>query len=274
MLGLGVSAAADEALMMLPALGLVDHDPTGGLAAEEDPLQVDREDPVEVLLGLVEERTLDHDAGDVAPDVDAAPLGRHPLGQRVDLGAVTDDVEPGPFGRSAGGADLLGGGLRRCRRGCRRRRTVAPAPASASALARPMPLPAPVTTATLPSTRNDSMRVVASISCRLSRFVSPPAAGRAADHAKSRSVQTERFGALWCPEDQESDASAGEVGVLVRPRGSSASASGGASTSTSSSATTGSSSVSSLSARPPVMTVIPKLGVSVSYFGDQPPSSA
>jgi hypothetical protein len=41
--------------------------------------------------------------------------------------------------------------------------TVAPAPANAKALARPMPLPAPVMMATLPSTRNELMSVVASM---------------------------------------------------------------------------------------------------------------
>ena len=148
--------------MIDAALGLADHDPTGRLAAEEDAFQVDGDDPVEVVLGRIEERALDHDAGDVAPDVDATLFGRHPR-------------------RPA----------RRPRRGPRRRArplrllppaaltswavasaesawmsahsTEAPAPPSANAVARPIPLPAPVTTATLPSTRKDSMRVVASI---------------------------------------------------------------------------------------------------------------
>ena len=48
----------------------VDHDPSGGLTAVQHALQVDGQDAVEVVLGQVDDGAVEHDAGDVAHDVE------------------------------------------------------------------------------------------------------------------------------------------------------------------------------------------------------------
>ena len=59
-----------------------------GLAPVEDALEVDREDPLELLVGAVGHELVVRDAGDVADDVDPAVLGSGEVDERVDVGPL------------------------------------------------------------------------------------------------------------------------------------------------------------------------------------------
>jgi hypothetical protein len=111
--GIAITALTEDMLMMVPARprrvgALFDHLPGGGLSGEENPLQVDLDHPIEVLLPQLEEVAGVDDAGIGDHRVDP-PEGRHRgCDQGVDLGLVTD-VAGNEDGVRAAGLNLLGG---------------------------------------------------------------------------------------------------------------------------------------------------------------------
>ena len=70
------------------ARAAADHDPGGGLAAQEDALQVDGQGAAQVFRGDVDEAPHLGDAGVGDPDVDRAVPLRHALGDGPGLGGI------------------------------------------------------------------------------------------------------------------------------------------------------------------------------------------
>ena len=83
--GTGTRAAVDDRLTILPRT-LLHHHPRGGLDPEEHGLQVDREDPIVVRLGDLEEGGDVLDAGIVDERVELAEVRHRPLHHRAELG--------------------------------------------------------------------------------------------------------------------------------------------------------------------------------------------
>ena len=82
-----------------------------GLAPVEDALEIDGEEPFELLVGAFRDHLVVRDAGDVPHDVDAAEVGLGAVDERVDIGALRH-VDALGHGLAAVGLDLLGGRLR------------------------------------------------------------------------------------------------------------------------------------------------------------------
>src|SRR6202790_487340 len=161
MLGLGVSAAADEQLMMLPPSACSTMTRPAAWHPKNTPFR---------LTAMIRSRSSSDSSRNGPPNMIPAMLHQTwmpPRSAATRWARASTSVRR-ETSRAAPSADppeamISSAVVRAVSSWMSAHTTVAPAPARARALAFPIPLPAPVTTATFPSTRNDSMSVVASM---------------------------------------------------------------------------------------------------------------